>query len=674
MSPDLDPPVEPCPAGADDLRATSQRAIERAVDERWASRLAARDTSLWTDGPGGRRDHRQPPWLAGRARGVHGRDRRAGRLRRGHPEVRLHGRHRVRHGRQLAGAGGARGGAAPVVDRADASGCSIPRTRRPSRAVEAASDPETTLRIIATKSGTTTETLAFLAHFWESEQHRVGRFHGNQVGDGFVAVTDPGGSLEAIPHSDLFRETFLNPADVGGRYSALTYVGLVPAALHGLDVGALLDDARGMLAQCLVDDATNPGVSLGAAIGALAQAGRDKLTFVIEPDLAPLGAWLEQLIAESTGKSGTGVVPVDGEPLGAPDVYGADRVFVRLGRPSRRPRSPTRRSPRSPPPAIRSSTSRSPTAPGSLREFMRWEVATAIAGAVLGVDPFDEPNVTESKQNTRVALEAHAQNGAFPDEAATVTGGALRLFGDAGARRRASARRTSTAADVLRAHLARAADAGYHAICAYVAATPERTAALRAHPGAAARSHPPGHDARLRATLPALDRTAAQGRHTVRLLPAARRGPPGRPAHPGPEGDLRRAHRRAGAGRLGSRSRRMACRCSAIHLSDAPDTGLAELDDAARAGARLTADGDRTPTSSRQEPTTMDLVIVGLGRMGANMCRRLHLAGHRVVAFNRSPEKTREIVAEGIEGAFSPEEAVGDAVQPAHRVAHGARR
>jgi hypothetical protein len=342
-------------------------------------------------------------------------------------------------------------------------------------AMDAWSDPATTLRIIATKSGTTTESLAFLAHYWAETQQRVGRIPATDTGDSFVAITDPGESLEAIPHSDVFRETFLNPPDVGGRYSALTYVGLVPAALLGLDLSALLEDARGMVARCLVDDADNPGLALGAAMGALARAGRDKLTFVIEPELAPLGAWLEQLIAESTGKRGTGIVPVDGEPLGSPDVYGPDRVFVRLGRPAHLAHTDA---------ALEALVAAGhpvidlPLEGGAwvAGEFVRWEVATALAGVVLEVDPFDEPNVTESKTNTRAALEQHRSDGAFPGEDPAATRDTLGLFPDA----TLAVAPGADAATVLRAHLGRALANGYHAVQAYVAPTPERTDALRA--------------------------------------------------------------------------------------------------------------------------------------------------------------------------------------------------
>ena len=283
------------------------------------------------------------------------------------------------------------------------------------RAAEGASDPMTTIMVIATKSGTTTETLAFHAHFWEVHVEHTRRFHRADAGDYFVAITDPGASLEAIPHSEWFRESFLNPADVGGRYSALTYVGLVPAAILGLDLTALLGDAVGMLDQCAVDAPANPGVALGAAMGALALAGRDKLTFVIEPDLAPLGAWLEQLIAESTGKSG------HGHRARRRRAAGRARRCMATTAYSSAWAGPGHTGESDAPLAALAAAGHPvidiPLTDGTWvgAEFVRWEVATAIAGAVLGVDPFDEPNVTESKQNTKAALEQHAHHGSFPD-------------------------------------------------------------------------------------------------------------------------------------------------------------------------------------------------------------------------------------------------------------------
>ena len=195
-------------------------------------------------------------------------------------------------------------------------------------------DPLSTLWIVASKSGTTTEPLAFLADFWERAEQALrarGAKRFEHPGEFVVAVTDPDKSVESIPHHDDFREVFLNPPDIGGRYSGLSYVGLVPASLMGIDLDPLLESARAMVDACRdVNPETNPGVSLGLAIATLAKNGRDKLTLIADPAIASFGAWLEQLLAESTGKHGLGIVPVDREPIGAIEAYGRDRVFVRL--------------------------------------------------------------------------------------------------------------------------------------------------------------------------------------------------------------------------------------------------------------------------------------------------------------------------------------------------------
>ena len=346
------------------------------------------------------------------------------------------------------------------------------------RAATAAGDPGTTLYVIASKSGTTVESASFEAYFWELETERYGRFPRDAAGEHFAIVTDPGHSLEQFAHREAYRTVLLNPPDVGGRYSALTYVGLAPAALQGVVLEPLLDEAQAMAEACRLPGADNPGLALGAVLGALGRLGRDKVTFVVEPAVAPFGAWVEQLIAESTGKQGTGLVPIVDEPLGAPGVYADDRVFVRLARPGGRGDA-----------AWRSSTDAVLAAlaaaghpvidvamPGGLgAEFFRWEFATAIAGAVLGVDPFDEPNVTESKRNTARLLDAYRREGALPDAGRSLaTAGTLALSGDGVLQPGAGA----MAADVLRQHLARVVPRGYHALQAFIAPTPARDRAL----------------------------------------------------------------------------------------------------------------------------------------------------------------------------------------------------
>jgi hypothetical protein len=253
----------------------------------------------------------------------------------------------------------------------------------------------------------------------------------------------------------------------------------VPAALLRLDVDALLEDARIMADLTRTDAEDNPALVLGAAMAALARAGRDKLTFIIEPDLASLGAWLEQLIAESTGKDGVGIVPVDGEPLGAPAVYGPDRVFVRLGPVSddewhREVDAKLAALVAAGHPLI---DIRLDDAAWVAGEFFRWEFATAVAGIGLGVNPFDEPNVTESKHNTAAVLEIFANEGRLPHVEPAATRGALRAYTQPGTDGQPRDRGDLVAA--LREHLARVPADGYFQVGAYVAPSPARTELLR---------------------------------------------------------------------------------------------------------------------------------------------------------------------------------------------------
>jgi transaldolase/glucose-6-phosphate isomerase len=278
-------------------------------------------------------------------------------------------------------------------------------------------DPLETLWIVASKSGTTTEPLAFMADAWARVEAALDERDADQrPGEFFAAITDPGRSLAAIPHHDELREQLLNPPDIGGRYSALTYVGLAPASLIGIDVDALLKAGATMLDACRTADARgNPGLLLGLAIGSLAKAGRDKLTFLADPGISSFGAWAEQLIAESTGKHGTGIVPVDREPLRALKAYGADRVFVNLtladdngdGSGDDR-RALLDGLEKAGHPVIRIELDDPIDLAG---EAIRWEVATAFAGAVLGIDPFDQPNVEEAKELTRRVLAGATKDG-----------------------------------------------------------------------------------------------------------------------------------------------------------------------------------------------------------------------------------------------------------------------
>ncbi len=257
-----------------------------------------------------------------------------------------------------------------------------------------------TLFVVSTKSGTTTETLSFYAFF----RHEVEASKAAKPGTQFVAITDPGTPLDKLATDAGFRRTFLNPASIGGRYSALSFFGLVPAALIGVDLKSLLERAQSMVEACAHDVAIgdNPGVRLGAALAGLARVGRDKVTLVFSDKLRTLGGWIEQLLAESLGKNGHGLVPVDAEPLGAPSVDGDDRLFVAmLLKGDQTHDAALAKLGEAGHPVIRF-TLADPLDVGG--EFFRWELATAAAGALLGVNPFDEPNVLSAKEKTAALL------------------------------------------------------------------------------------------------------------------------------------------------------------------------------------------------------------------------------------------------------------------------------
>ncbi|HEX3298576.1 MAG TPA: bifunctional transaldolase/phosoglucose isomerase [Actinomycetota bacterium] len=265
-----------------------------------------------------------------------------------------------------------------------------------------------TLFIVSSKSGGTIETLSQFAHFFDAA---------GQNGDRFVAITDPGSPLEALANARGFRRVFLNPSDIGGRYSALSLVGLVPAALIGADLDELLESADGMASACngSVPGTENPGAWLGAVLGEAARAGRDKLTLILPDQMASFGSWVEQLIAESTGKDGTGIVPVVDEPVGPPERYGSDRLFVAYGESNGLAELEAAGHP-----VVRL------TARDLGAEFFRWEFATAVAGTVLGIQPFDQPNVEEAKRATKEVLDAGGGEQPTIDD----LGGLLESLGD----------------------------------------------------------------------------------------------------------------------------------------------------------------------------------------------------------------------------------------------------
>jgi len=296
------------------------------------------------------------------------------------------------------------------------------------RQVSTAIQPARTMFLVASKSGGTIEVMSLFAHFWKV----VAGAKGNRGGDQFVAITDPGTGLEKLAKDYGFGHSFSNPPDIGGRYSVLSLFGLVPAALLGLDLGRLLDRAARMAQHCRQQASidANPGVFLGTAMGALAKSGRDKVTIVASPPLATFGLWVEQLLAESTGKEGTGLIPVAQEPVLAPDAYGQDRFFVYLrlsGAKNVLLDDRVQGLARAGHPVLQCNL-RDAYDLGA--EFFRWEFATAVAGHLLGIHPFNQPNVQESKDNTNRVLEGFRTNGRLPEQVSSTPAESAKALSD----------------------------------------------------------------------------------------------------------------------------------------------------------------------------------------------------------------------------------------------------
>ena len=339
------------------------------------------------------------------------------------------------------------------------------------RSVEQRIDLRRTLFIVSSKSGTTLEPTLLYRYFRHRVQSVTG---GDKAGAQFIAVTDPGSQLEQDAVAGEFRQVYHGVPDIGGRYSALSHFGMVPAAVMGLDVECLLSRAAAVRARCTTSMplADNPGVMLGLTLGAAVRTGRDKVTFVVSPGIRELGAWLEQLLAESTGKRATGVIPVDGESVGPPQVYGGDRLFVYLrdaSAPDTAQDEAVAGLADAGLPVVRFSLADRYDLGG---EFFRWEFATAVVGAVLGVNPFDQPDVEASKIETRRLTDAFEAKGALPPEAPLAQDEQLELYADP-ANARVLGRGDGTSVDQLIArHCARAGERDHLAILAYVEMSP----------------------------------------------------------------------------------------------------------------------------------------------------------------------------------------------------------
>ncbi len=347
--------------------------------------------------------------------------------------------------------------------------------------VAAGLDPARTLFIVASKSGSTLEPDLLHRYFYDLARRTLGV---GVAGSHFVAITDPGSQLEATAKLQAFWRIFHGRRDIGGRYSVLSNFGMVPAAAIGLDLTAIFAGVAVMArtSGASAPPRANPAVDLGLLLGVAAVAGRDKLTIIASPGVADFGAWLEQLVAESTGKMGLGLIPIDGEALRSPGHYGADRLFVSLslaGEAGGAEAAALAALEDAGHPIVRISLAEKM---GLFQEFLRWELATAVAGAVIGIDPFDQPDVEASKIKTRALTDAYEQAGGFAPETPMMADGQIRVFAD-----------PANAADLLSitgpnpslealvsAHRSRAGAGDYLALLAYLDRSGDHIARLEA--------------------------------------------------------------------------------------------------------------------------------------------------------------------------------------------------
>jgi glucose-6-phosphate isomerase len=362
--------------------------------------------------------------------------------------------------------------------------CVVLDTIDPSAVLEAerSRDLRRSFFLVSSKSGTTTETLALHAHF----RARLGELGDRSPGARFVALTDPGSPLEEMARAEGFRRIFETPADIGGRYAPLSFSGLVPAALMGVNLPRLLDRAARVSSACgpSRDLASNPGVHLGAILAEAAFAGRDKITLVLSPEIAPLGRWIEHLLAESTGKNGRGLLPVEGEALATPGAYGSDRLFVYL-----RLRGGTNQ-------ATDTATSALKEAGHPLvrieledvydvgAEFLLWEIAVATIGAILEVNPFDEPDIGETNLKALELLQLLADEGRLPEREPFLREEELALHAAPDRSERLSHEAEGRgwprcAAGILAAHLLTVSSGDFVAITAFLPRSPDVKASLQ---------------------------------------------------------------------------------------------------------------------------------------------------------------------------------------------------
>ena len=344
------------------------------------------------------------------------------------------------------------------------------------KALERKLDLRKTLCIVSSKSGSTLEPNIFTQYFFERIKAKVGP---EKAGSHFIAITDPGSNMQQVAETYHFRHIFPGVPSIGGRYSALSNFGLVPGASMGLDLAKFLKSTQEMVKACGSGTAAdvNPGAVLGMILGVAANHGRDKLTFITSPGIFDLGAWLEQLIAESTGKIGKGIVPVDREKLVKPAAYANDRVFAYLrlsSETNKAQEAAVNALERAGHPVLRIVLANKYDLG---QEFFRWEIATAVAGSILGINPFNQPDVEASKIATRKLTEEYEANGKLPAEAPFFEAAGIKLFADE--QNAAALKNGAKLADVLRAHLSRVGPGDYFAVLGYITMNPQNERALQ---------------------------------------------------------------------------------------------------------------------------------------------------------------------------------------------------
>jgi glucose-6-phosphate isomerase len=333
------------------------------------------------------------------------------------------------------------------------------------KAIESKVDLSSTLCIVSSKSGTTLEPNIYKQYFFERIKEKVGA---EEVGKHFIAVTDPGSKLQQVAERDKFRKIFMGVPSIGGRYSALSNFGMVPGAVMGMDVAKFLNNTAEMVKACGAAAAadTNPGATLGMILGVAANLGRDKLTITASPGISDLGAWLEQLIAESTGKVGKGIIPVDREPLAKPDTYGNDRIFAYLrleGGANAAQDAAITALEAAGHPVVRITVD---NIYNLGQEFFRWEIATAVAGSIIGINAFNQPDVEASKIETKKLTSEYEKSGHLPAESPFFEGEGLKLYADE--KNTAALNGHAKLADTLKAHLDRLHPGDYFAVLGYI--------------------------------------------------------------------------------------------------------------------------------------------------------------------------------------------------------------